>query len=437
MLVAPQVAAAASAPDGSASGGSASARRALLVAPHLSYRTAAYLNAATTLGVRLTVASTSEIAVSGPGWDGIAFDPASPNEAIDQIAEAVSRTGCDGVLASDDAVVEIASGVAAKLGLQHNPANAARLSRRKDLARAAQAEAGLPTPNFARVELSDPDIGWNEWPAVVKPLAWSGSRGVMRVDDRDTYLSAVKHLDALLRADPPRDPYERRHVLIESFLPGEEVAVEALLRDGELIPLAIFDKPDPLDGPTFEETYYVTPSRHDSARQRAVFETVAAVARAYGLVHGPVHAEARLAGDTVWPLEVAARTIGGDCARLLRFGAGHGLEELVLANAVGITLDTRLGGKAAGVLMIPIRDAGVLRRVEGVLAAQSVAGVEDVVIAMNAGQTLVPLPDGASYLGFVFARGLTASAVEASLRAADAELKVIVAPSLPVEVAVG
>jgi len=221
---------------------------------------------------------------------------------------------------------------------------------------------------------------------------------------------------------------EREAVLIESFIPGAEVAVEGLLRAGQLEVLAIFDKPDPLDGPYFEETYYVTPSRHPRAVQDAVAARVAEACAAYGLREGPVHAECRINERGVWVLEIAARTIGGLCGRLLRFGTGYGLEELVLQHALGRRVATRGADGAAGVLMIPIPQAGILRRVEGVLAASRVPHIEEVVIDVREGYELVPLPEGASYLGFIFARAPSAAEAEAALRAAHAELRIVVAP---------
>jgi biotin carboxylase len=415
----------------------ARAPRALLLAPHLSYRTAAYHQAASLLGIDLTIASTSEVNLTSANSAGIYIDPGAPESALATLLDASTRTPFDGVLATDDAMVELSGQIARELGFLHNAPDAARLSRRKDLARQCQRSAGIAAPQFQTFELADASriarcSTAPSWPAVVKPLAWSGSRGVMRVNGPQEFVSACERLSLMLDAEPPLDDFERTHALVEGFLPGVEVAVEALLRNGELVPLAVFDKPDPLDGPFFEETYYITPSRHGPHLESRIYEVLGTLCAAYGLRHGPVHAEFRIDGEDIWPLEVAARTIGGDCARLLRFGAGHGLEELVLANAVGRSLDTRLGDEAGGVLMLPTPGRGVLRRVEGVLAAQAVRYVDEVVISVNAGHELVPLPEGSSYLGFVFARGPTPAAVESALREAHAHLRVVIAPTLPV-----
>jgi hypothetical protein len=220
------------------------------------------------------------------------------------------------------------------------------------------------------------------------------------------------------------------YLLMETFVPGLEVALEGLLRGGELAVLAIFDKPDPLDGPFFEETYYITPSRHVETVQQDVIACVQAACHALGLREGPVHAEVRIATEGCVIMEVAARTIGGECARLLRFGTGHSLEELVIAHATGQFLAPAPAAGGAGVLMIPIEHGGILRRIEGVAAARAVPGIEDVSISIREGYELQPLPEGSSYLGFIFARAESAEDAEAALRAAHAELNVVVAPLL-------
>jgi hypothetical protein len=227
------------------------------------------------------------------------------------------------------------------------------------------------------------------------------------------------------------DPDGHR-MLVESFVAGAEVAVEGLLRDGLLTPLAMFDKPDPLDGPFFEETIYVTPSRHAATLQRAVERETAKACAAIGLRHGPVHAELRLSQEGPVVIEVAARSIGGLCARTLRFGLGAAsLEELVIKNALGLELGSLARGGAAGVMMIPIPSGGVLGDIRGVDAARVVPLVEDVQVTARAGEVLVPLPEGASYLGFIFARGDAPAAVEQALRDAHARLSFDIAPLLP------
>jgi biotin carboxylase len=221
-------------------------------------------------------------------------------------------------------------------------------------------------------------------------------------------------------------------LLIEDFVPGAEVALEGLLQAGTLRTLAVFDKPDPLDGPYFEETIYVTPSRLPAGTRDAIVAQAAAAARACGLREGPIHVELRLpAGRDPVVLELAARTIGGLCARTLRFGAGIALEELVLRHALGLSLeDLKRTDAASGVMMLPIPHAGVLRQVAGQGAARAVPGIVGLEISIASGRPVRPLPEGDRYLGFLFARGETPADVEDALRTAHAELDVRIA--LPV-----
>jgi biotin carboxylase len=415
-------------------GGARRRRRVLLIAPHTSYRISAYYEAATRLGIELVVASRGEYSLVPEIASGINIDLESPSRVVDTVLDENKRRPFHAVIATDDATVELASHVAGALGLPHNPVAATRKARRKDLARGSLAAAGLPVPAFRRIDLSTglrAQVLDLSYPCVVKPLALSASRGVIRVDNFDELNAACRRIAPLL-SDLP-DEEERRFLLVEAYLPGTEVALEGVLAAGQLRVLAIFDKPDPLEGPFFEETYYVTPSRLDDALQKAVTKAVEAGCRAYGLRQGPVHAELRIVGGTPHVLEIAARTIGGDCARLLAFGTGASLEEVVLRQAVGepVRIEPRPG--AAAVLMIPVPGAGVLRRVEGVIDAQKVPGIEDVVIAVREGYEITPLPEGGSYLGFIFARGGSPDEVEAALRRAHAKLKFVLAPAWRLE----
>ena len=335
------------------------------------------------------------------------------------------------VLGSDDASTEIAALAAAELGLPHNPTAAVHLARRKDLARDRLAQAGVPVPRHWRLELTRPlaaQTGDIRFPCVLKPVALAASRGVIRADNLDEFTQAAARIQVLLARAGLREAQERETILVEEFIPGFEVAVEGLLTHGQLEILTIFDKPDPLNGPYFEETYYITPSRLDAPTQRALRETISSACAAYGLREGPIHAECRINEQGVWILEVAARTIGGLCGRLLRFGTGSSLEELVLMHALGDRPELNSEAGGAGVLMIPIPQAGILRRVEGVLAAGKVLYIEEVVINVREGYELVPLPEGSSYLGFIFARAPSAAQAEAALRAAHACLRVVVMP---------
>jgi biotin carboxylase len=341
-----------------------------------------------------------------------------------------------GVVATDDPCVELASRIARALNLPHNPPHAARYTRRKDLSRQTLACAGVPVPRFRIIDLQQPVISQLdrlEYPCVVKPLSLSASRGVIRVDNVQALRTACARIERILAVEPIRDRFVATHLLVETFVSGPEVALEGLLRGGRLSVLAIFDKPDPLDGPFFEETYYITPSRHDERIKARITRRVAEACQALGLREGPVHAEVRISeGDGVI-IEIASRTIGGDCARLLRFGTGQALEDLVISHAMGrpVPVIPQQGG--AGVLMIPIAEAGILRRIEGITEARAVPWVDDILIGIREGYELVPLPEGAAYLGFIFAHAPTPAAAEAALRESHAKLKIVVAPLVVLE----
>ena len=412
-----------------AAGAAVAKPRVLLVAPRDSYRTAPYIAAAHKQGVDLLIASEGKYALSGLDVPGVQVNLHDTPASLQAILTAVQAQPFAGVIGTDDASTELAVQASMRLLLPHNPLLSVRLARRKDLARSHLARAGVPVPRHWKIDLTGllaPQLTDVTFPCVVKPVALSASRGVIRANDRAQLEKAIGRIVSMLADVQERE--ERETLLIEEFISGAEVAVEGLLRDGRLEILAIFDKPDPLDGPYFEETYYTTPSRHAPDIQAQITACVADACAAYGLREGPIHAECRINHAGVWILEVAARTIGGLCGRLLRFGTGYGLEELVLLHVLGRRPDTRRETGGAGVLMIPIPQAGILRRVEGVLAAQRVPYIEEVVIDVREGYELVPLPEGASYLGFIFARAPSPVEAEAALREAHACLRVVVAP---------
>ena len=376
--------------------------------------------------MRLLVVSEGEHTLAVQG--GLRVDLGDKEMALESIRVAARREGgFAAVVAPDDATVELAGRVASEFGLAGNPPGAAKLSRRKDLARARLAAAGVRVPDFRIFDLRCPlDLSGISFPCVVKPIAMSASRGVIRADDPDELAAAIGRVRAIVSG--ARDEEERSLLLVESFVPGPEVAVEGLLQDGRLEVLAIFDKPDPLDGPFFEEGIYVTPSRLGGVAEERIVGCVRRAVTALGLVAGPVHAELRWNAGQAWLLEAAARTIGGECSRLLRFRAGHSLEEMVLAAAMGWRLPRGLDLMASGVMMLPTPRSGTLRRVEGVLDALGVPGVQEVSISAGTGTELVPLPEGGAYLGYVFARGETPGGVESSLREAAGRLRIIIAP---------
>lgn len=403
--------------------------RLLLIAPHSSYRISPYLDAAQRLGVKVLVASTSEHSLVSAVAEGLRIDLDDPDAALARLLAEAERQAFAGVVGTDDSAVALTARVAKALGLPHNPPQAAQLTQRKDLARACLTENGVPAPWHQRIDL-DADLEAQaaslDYPCVIKPLSLSGSRGVIRANNAEEFISAAQRVRNIIAEQS--DAELRRYALVEAYLPGPEVAVEGMLDNGQFQLLAIFDKPEPLEGPYFEESYYITPSRLPTETQNLIAQRTSEACAAYGLQQGPVHAELRLHDNEAWIVEVAARTIGGQCARLLRYGTGHDLETLVIAQAVGKTLPHKKSDEAAGVLMIPIPRAGVLRRVEGLGAARRVPGVVDIEISVREGYELIPLPEGAAYLGFIFAQAASPAAVEQALREAHDRLNIVTAP---------
>jgi biotin carboxylase len=414
----------------------------VLLLPKSGYRNEDFLAAARKLGVEV-IAASDVCHQLADQWEGaplpLRFRDAAA--AAEELFRQVAARRPAAVIGADDLTALVAALTAEKLGLPHNPAAAVAAARNKAQSRGRLRAAGVPVPRFERVarDLAGAELealcGRVTYPCVVKPLVLSGSRGVVRADDPAGLRRAIARVSALLRSPAVaqrRDP-ELEGLLIEEFVPGPEVALEGLLVRGRLHVLALFDKPDPLDGPFFEETLYVTPSRHPAALQDAAAGAISSGCAALGLVEGPVHAELRLSPQGPKVLEIAARSIGGLCGRALRFGVGITLEELVLRHALGLGGDPPARERgAAGVLMLPIRKRGVLEEVRGVEQAKAVPLIDEVSITAHLREELVPLPEGASYLGFAFARGETPQAVEAALREAGSKIEAIVAPLLPV-----
>ena len=397
--------------------------RILLLLPTATYRAADFVTAAARLGVDVVVGSEHRQALAGPMGDRAVVVPlAGGDAALDAIAALHDRTPLDAVLAVDDQGVVVAATAAQRLGLRHNPPNAVAATRDKAAMRERLAAASLPQPAY-RIVAHGADIASAAtqvgYPCVVKPVSRSASQGVIRVDDAIQAAAAGIRIRAIVGDGP--EP-----LLVERFVPGAEVAVEGLLLGGRLEVLAVFDKPDPMDGPFFEETIYVTPSRQPASVLADLEATVARAAAALGLREGPVHAELRIGtAGALMILELAARSIGGLCARALRFGAGVSLEEVIIRHALGLGLDgLARETQASGVMMLPIRSAGVLDRVSGQERALAIEGVVGVEISIASGRPVVPLPEGDRYLGFVFARGPTAQDLEDALRRAEACLEV-------------
>ena len=415
-------------------------KRLLLVATTTGYQTRMFSEAAARLGVELIYATDRCDQLDDPWRDGaIAVRFHEEWRSVDTLLKAVDTRPIDAVLAVGDRPTVMAAYLARLLGLPGHPPEATAAARDKRLSREKLKAAGLPTPAFITVPVgADPLklLGQLTFPVVVKPTVLSGSRGVIRADDALSFAAAFDRVRRLL-ASPEvrelRDP-EADVIQIEEYIPGSEYALEGILENGTLRTLAIFDKPDPLDGPFFEETIYVTPSRATPAIQRQIEQSIAAAIKALGLHHGPIHAECRVNGQGVFVLEVAARPIGGLCAKSVRMELGGvtvGLEEFLLRHALGEQqAEWTRERDASAVMMIPIPRSGVYRRVDGVEEASRVPGVQEVQITAKPDQKLLVLPEGASYLGFIFARAPEPSAAEKAVREAHARLRFTIDPLL-------
>ncbi|MGB0909607.1 MAG: ATP-grasp domain-containing protein [Nitrospirales bacterium] len=406
----------------------------LLLLPSMSYRGEAFLEAANKVGVSLTVAGDAPP-------DFLKYSPASfltldlhnPKAAIPSVVAFAKTFPIDVVLGVNDHTAVLASSLSAALGLAANSIDSVQAASNKLMMRRLLQKAGLPCPNFvvARFDKNPTDIVQQvTFPCVLKPLTLSGSCGVIRADDPESFQKAFFRIGNLLKTFTKTGQDGSRHqILIEDFIPGFEVALEGLLTKDAFYPLALFDKPDPLDGPYFEETIYVTPSRLASEMQARIAESLSQAARAIGLQEGPIHGELRINDQNIWVIEVAARSIGGKCSRMLEFGTGRSLEELILLHALGEELPRLdLTRRAAGVMMIPIPQGGILERVDGQDEARQAAGIEELVMTAQPGDELVPLPEGKRYLGFILARGTLPEEVEEILREAYQRLTVVMRP---------
>jgi biotin carboxylase len=419
------------------------APRVLLLTTVRSYRLEAFRAAAERLGIAVATGVDLPPALAGQWPEAMPLSFADPESAARAIVDYAAAHPLAAILAVDDSGSLVAAAASAALGLPHNHPAAALAARDKYVMRRMLRDGSLPVPWFETFTTAD-DPTWvaarAPYPCVVKPLNLNGSRGVMRADSPAELTAAIARLTRLIAPNfaPEVSPGDGqrdggRTYLVEAFIPGFEVALEGLLDEGQLRVLALFDKPDPLDGPFFEETIYITPSRLPAATQAAIAEATAAAARALGLCVGPVHAELRVNDRGVWVVEIAGRSIGGLCSRVLRFGIDGSLEELILRQAAGWPLgDTARRDRAAGVMMIPIPEAGLLREVVGVDEAAAAPLIESVEITARLHYPLTPLPEGDSYLGFIFARGDTPAAVEAALRWAHGCLRFTIEPLLTV-----
>ena len=420
--------------------------RLLLLVPSTSYRAGDYLAAAAELGVSVVVGSDHHQVLSdaAPGRS-LEVDFEDLEAGPRAIAAYAQQYPLDAVIGTDDESAEFAAVTAKTLGLPHNAPDGVRAARDKSMFRAVTKRAGLAAPRHALTMSVDQTVRAAKrigFPCVLKPTHRSGSQGVLRVNNPDQCeAGAVRIFKLLARGGP--DPGKHR-LLVESYIDGDELALDGLLLGGQLHTLALFDKPDPMAGPYFEETLLVTPSRADPEVQAQAIEAVGAAARALGLTWGPIHAEVRVpqsaAGDrghtrslgggiTSRPsptlLELAPRTVGGLCGRSLDFEHGWTLESLVIAAALGkLSAPPPLRSNASGVMMIPIPRSGVLHGIDGIVQARRVCGVTGVVLSIACGEVVEALPEGNRYLGFIFARRRTPEEVETALRAAHRALRI-------------
>jgi biotin carboxylase len=412
------------------------------------YQTRTFVEAAAHLSMEPVFGSDRCHVLDDPWQDGaLALRFEDPERAANEIAGYTRHNPIAAVVALGDRPTRAAARACRMLGLPFHPPAAVDLCRDKSLFRETLREVGLHTPRFIRFPKED-DAGESAdataarvgFPCVLKPLALAASQGVIRANDRNQFIEAHERISTLLASPHVQVLREEtsRYIQVEEYIGGIEIAVEGLVQRGVPKILAVFDKPDPLEGPFFEETIYVTPTRLTAERQSEVQEVLRRAVNALGLFHGPLHGEFRINDRGVWPLELAARPIGGLCARALRFrmpGAGStvSLEELMIRLACGEDVQgARREECASGVMMIPVREAGVYDGVDGMEIARLTPGVEDVIITAKQGQALIPWPEGCSYPGFIFARGGSPEFVERALRTAHSKLRLCVLPALPV-----
>ena len=422
-------------------------RRLLLFTAKLGYQTRSLEAAARKLGVQLVYVTDRCHQLEDPWGDqAIAVHFEFPEKAAYTVMEALRGQEVSGILVLGDRPAAAASYAARGLGIDYHHPAAVEACRSKLRMREVFRDAGLRVPWFRSFPLApapEPSLAGISFPCVLKPLSLSASQGVMRANNSGEFLAAALRLRRLLESAEIRATREPHldQILVEGYIPGREVAVEGLLTDGALRVLAIFDKPDPLEGPYFEETIYVTPSRLPESTQRQIGNCASEASRALGLIHGPIHAEFRINGQGVWPIEVAPRPIGGLCPRALRFCPNHknhhgeiGLEELLLRHALKLRgSDAPRETLASAVMMIPVPESGILESVSGVEAARATHRITELTITARLQDHLAAWPEGSSYLGFLFARGDSPEEVEHAVREAHKKLHFRITPRLPVE----
>ncbi len=412
------------------------AQRVLLIAATTGYQLRQFEQAARNLGLDVVLATDRCHVLDDPWGDSalpVRFE--NPEEAAHALSALNPKP--EAVVAVGDRPTLIASLTAMRLGIPFHPPDAVLACRDKFRARECFRQAGLLVPNYVCLPVNaatESVARTTVYPCVLKPLGLSGSRGVIRANDPEEFVTAFERIRALLQSPDIQQTREGQHGFIqfESYIPGREYALEGIVSGGKLQVLALFDKPDPLDGPFFEETIYTTPSRALQPVQDAIVQATQQGLHALGLTHGPIHAEMRHNDAGVFLLEIAARPIGGLCANALRFDGGVSLEALILRHALGENIsDLKREDRASGVMMIPIPASGIYNGVAGLQEAAAIPNIEALEITAKEGQRLLKLPEGASYLGFIFARATTPEDVDRALREAHQQLRFDIARELP------
>jgi len=407
----------------------------LLLIPTHSYRVADFMTAAEAGGIKVIICTDKALTAKQLSDGGtLQVDFSDPETGLRQIVDHCAKYPVDGVVGVDDATQLLAAKAAGALGLTGNDVKAVAKAVNKLEFRRALQDTGIPVPEFKHIPAGTPvedAITGLPYPCVLKPTGNSASRGVIRANHEAEAVAAIIRIQEILAAPGADGELAKdRDIIAEGFIPGAEFALEGILENGRLITLAIFEKPDPLDGPYFEESIYVTPPRITKEHQAHMQRAAESAAQALGLTEGPVHAELRYnlaapEGNNIGPqlIELAPRTIGGHCGRSLTFTSGQSLEEIVLRHALGLEIQTEATARASGVMMIPIPRKGTLRAVDGLDTARAVGNITEVTISIPIGSAVVPLPEGFRYLGFIFAQAPDADAVEGALRRAHKVLE--------------
>ena len=404
-------------------------KRLLLLLPANSYRGSAFISASNKLAADVIVGVDQSQASESFGDTGVVqFNFADPIVGAQEIRIFAKNKPIDAIVAAEEDAVLLAAYAAKESNLLHNSLESVQISRDKYLLRQALVEAGFPQPFFRLLVKRDDatDVRSMKFPCVVKPTNLSASCGVIKADTVSQFKTAYSRVFDILTSFK----MDTSRILVEGYIPGEEMALDGILENGILHTLALFDKPDPLTGPFFPETVYLTPSGRPFSEQLRIESTIAAAAEAIGLTRGPIHAEFRIYDGEIYILELAARSIGGRCGKTLRFTGGYTLEDLILNHALGVRgLSYQREPGAVGVMMIPVSEEGTLCAIDGLAPARDVRCIESVEITVPIGQKVMPLPEGRQYLGFIFAQAPEATTVESALRNAFDKLRILIAPS--------